>query len=237
MVTWLYRARHSLEAPWSTRELWGGFGIALALYLVGSLVGALLLEALGGINTPLLGVVMGPIQVGMALPPLLIMRRYGSLGQLLGLHRFEGRMLLEVVFALGLGFWGAMLWGVFLLAFGQRAQEPIVPFFGEGAWAFVSVFGVAAILAPLVEEILFRGFLFGGLRTRLSPLRAALVSGAIFGAIHLQPLAFPALFLLGVLLALLYHRTGSLWAPILMHFCINAFAVVGQFVLASEGLL
>lgn len=226
-----------LPAPWNSKELWGGFIVAVLLYLVGSLGGAWLIKQMGWQNTPWLGAILAPIQFMMIVPPLLIMRRYGSPWILLGLNRFNGLMLLSVMFMLGISFCSMMIWGLILLPFGIQAQEPVVPLFGDGVNGFISVFIVAAIIAPIVEEIVFRGFLFAGLAKRYHLGIAVGVSGGIFGGIHLQLFAFPILFLLGVLLALLYKQTGSLWAPILMHFCINAIAVIAQYVAMSQGLI
>lgn len=81
------------------------------------------------------------------------------------------------------------------------------------------------VFAPVAEELLFRGALFGSLRGRLGPWPAALISGAIFGAIHLgggQDAFIPVLAALGVVLALTYHYSGALYAPIAIHAVNNA---------------
>lgn len=225
------------RALWSTRELWGGFALAILFYLGGSLLGALVSRRLGLAESPSLSVVLGLVQLGMVLPPLVVMLRYGRLVSLLGLDRFHWRMLLETGAAILLGFGGSIIWGLFLLLFGLRAQEPLVPLFGTGFGSFLAVFVVGAILAPVVEEVVFRGFLFGGLRTHMEPRYAILLSAALFGALHFQPLAFPVLLLLGALLAALYQRTGSLWMPILMHFCINAIGLIAQYIALQQGLI
>ncbi len=173
----------------------------------------------------------------MLLPPLLMMRRYGSPARLMGLHRFRMGMLAEVGAMLAVGFCGMLVWGLILLPFGIQAQEPIVPLFGSGGSALASALLVGGLFAPLVEEVVFRGFLFAGLLNVVSPVAAVLGSAALFGALHLQPFAFPVLFLLGVLLATLYYRTGSLWPSILFHFFINASAIILQFLAAQQGLL
>lgn len=75
----------------------------------------------------------------------------------------------------------------------------------------------AAILAPLAEEILFRGFLYRNLRDALGRTSAALFSGFVFGAVHLDPERLVPLAGLGVVLALLYEWSGSLMVPIMVH--------------------
>nr|MBA3534562.1 CPBP family intramembrane metalloprotease [Ardenticatenales bacterium] len=205
--------RGALPALWNARALWGGFALAVLLYVLLSLMvaGVVIVVDLWELDYRLnLGLLLPITQVGMALPPLLIMAHHGNIIRLLGLNRFHWSMLVETAAAILFGFMGTILWALVLLAVSrERAQEPIVPLFGEGAQGLIIALVVVGVLAPLVEEILFRGFLFGGLTRFTGPIQAALISGTLFAAIHLQPLAFPALFVLGVVLALLYHRTGS----------------------------
>lgn len=81
------------------------------------------------------------------------------------------------------------------------------------------------VLAPVAEELLFRGVLFGSLRGRIGPWPAALLSGAIFGSIHLgggQDPFIPVLAGLGVVLALAYHYSGALYAAVAIHAANNA---------------
>jgi membrane protease YdiL (CAAX protease family) len=94
------------------------------------------------------------------------------------------------------------------------------------------VFVSLVILPPLVEEIVVRGFMFSGLRTKLTFLQAAVVSSVIFGLAHLQwgsdaPLLWIAAidtFVLGMVLAYLREKTGSLAAPIILHALKNGIA-------------
>jgi sodium transport system permease protein len=78
-----------------------------------------------------------------------------------------------------------------------------------------------AILPPLCEEALCRGFLLSAFRTRRGELRAVLLSAALFGALHLDLYRFPATAAAGVVAGLLLVRTGSLLAPILFHAAYN----------------
>ncbi|MEO8183910.1 MAG: type II CAAX endopeptidase family protein [Deltaproteobacteria bacterium] len=80
----------------------------------------------------------------------------------------------------------------------------------SGAFAIVSV----AVLAPLIEELLFRGTLFRSYRVRFSPGKAALLSSVLFGLIHSDSMA---VFIAALTSALAYTRTRSLWAPIVLH--------------------
>ncbi|MFT7580369.1 MAG: membrane protease YdiL (CAAX protease family) [Myxococcota bacterium] len=75
----------------------------------------------------------------------------------------------------------------------------------------------AVVLAPLAEELIFRGFLYRNLRDRLGPAAGLFVSGAVFGAVHLDPERIIPLTALGVVFGLLYEWTGSLLVPIAVH--------------------
>ena len=87
--------------------------------------------------------------------------------------------------------------------------------------------GVLVIgVAPFVEEFFFRGFIFSALRDGIGVWGGAVLSGAIFAAIHLKPQFFVPLMVLGVVLALLYQRTESLWPSIILHATNNALVFV-----------
>lgn len=80
---------------------------------------------------------------------------------------------------------------------------------------------LAVLAAPVVEEILFRGLVYQGLRQTLTPLRAALLSSVLFTIVHPE-LSAPGVFLLAMVNAVLLERTGRLWPGILVHAGYNA---------------
>ena len=84
-----------------------------------------------------------------------------------------------------------------------------------------------AVLAPISEELFFRGMIYGGLRLRFSVWPAAILSGIIFVLPHALtgPLAAIILAGLGVALAWLYERTGSIWPCIFAHVINNSLAL------------
>jgi hypothetical protein len=85
------------------------------------------------------------------------------------------------------------------------------------------------LFAPVVEELFFRGFLFQGFRQRYGWVNAALLSSIIFGAAHLDPAAFIPTSILGFLLAYMYHRTNSVWLPILLHVLVNGMGLLAAY--------
>ena len=89
----------------------------------------------------------------------------------------------------------------------------------------VAVGGVSAILvAPVGEELFFRGFLFGALRRRFGLRIAAVASAVPFALVHFYVLLMPLLLVFGIVLAYVYERRGSIFASIAAH---AAFNVVG----------
>jgi len=93
---------------------------------------------------------------------------------------------------------------------------------GLSGWGpSLTLFLAVAVLAPLWEETLFRGFLLPILARSGQAYRALLLSALLFGAIHLQPAGLPTLCTLGFVLALAMRHTGSLRTPILVHACWN----------------
>jgi len=81
---------------------------------------------------------------------------------------------------------------------------------------------VGVVFAPVIEEIFFRGFLFQGFRQQYGWIRAGLLSSAIFAIGHLDLVALIPTFILGCLLAYMYHRSNSVWPGIILHFLVNA---------------
>jgi hypothetical protein len=97
----------------------------------------------------------------------------------------------------------------------------------EGSGLLVISAGLTCVVAPIAEEILFRGFIFTALRSWRGTLPAALLTGVLFGAVHAG--SAPALDLvplaaLGVGLCLLYRRTGSLYPCFAAHSLNNSIA-------------
>jgi membrane protease YdiL (CAAX protease family) len=88
-------------------------------------------------------------------------------------------------------------------------------------WLFLA----SVVIAPLVEEIFFRGFLFQGFRQKYGWVAAIFLSSFFFAAAHLDPVAFIPTFILGCVLAYIYHRSNSLWPGIIFHFIINGSAL------------
>ena len=103
----------------------------------------------------------------------------------------------------------------------------------------VQIAGVAVLVGPLLEEVVFRGLLQTllidtlGRRFRWT---AVLIAAAVFALIHAGPVSWhgwPGLFVLGVVLGWLYERTGSLLPCYLAHALFNAANIAAAVGMAS----
>ena len=97
---------------------------------------------------------------------------------------------------------------------------------------------VTAVAAPLCEEAFFRGMLFRLLRDRLPFWAAVLVSATAFGVAHASPAVslalLPVFTYMGIVLALVYARTGSLTNNVLLHAANNAVVTVAAYYVVSR---
>lgn len=95
--------------------------------------------------------------------------------------------------------------------------------FTHPAAGVLVITGIAVVLvAPLAEELFFRGLLFQGFRRRLSLWPAALISAGVFALAHLPFLLFlPSIFVLGLILARVFERRGSVVATMTAHALFN----------------
>lgn len=144
----------------------------------------------------------------------------------LGFRRPEGRVGVSVAIAI-VGYLGASIAIALTLA---PEQEDVTRALGvESSTVAAIAAGIMIVgVAPVVEELFFRGFAFGGLRRDLPFWAAGLIANAIFGLAHLVGSTNLAvvlqLFVFGLVLSWLYERTNSIGPSIALHAVNNAFA-------------
>lgn len=127
-----------------------------------------------------------------------------------------------------------MLLPIFLMVTGityqflgeQAEQQELVKIYQHAAKAgkreIIWQIAVAAIcIAPVTEELLFRGYFYPVFKRLLGPLPAAVGTSILFAAIHNNALGFPGLAVLALALTLVYERTGSILVPMCMHAWFN----------------
>ncbi len=138
----------------------------------------------------------------------------------------------------GVGAWVCSLWLVaaavavsalfhgLLFGRGLPAQETMRLIQGANRGPRLVIALMTVLVAPMVEEVMFRGLLFRALRARTGFWGAGLISAALFALIHLEPLHCLQLTALGLALAWVYERTGSLWPAVFLHTAQNLLAMV-----------
>lgn len=207
------------------------------------LVAFLFVQAIGGFFAGLTG--FDPTPALLWLMPLVLLwpiARGATRAQVkyaVGLHRGSG-FVREVAAGLigylaglpvvAVGFIITLILGALLSAIsgpGAPPSHPIVQQAGStGIWPIVSLYLLASVWAPIVEESVFRGALFHHLRGRMRALASALAVGLIFAIIHPQGvLLVPPLMALGFVFSMIREWRGSLIGPMAAHAVHNAVLV------------
>lgn len=101
---------------------------------------------------------------------------------------------------------------------------------------FASLFGTTAILAPILEETVFRGFLLPSLARVMPTPLAVLGSAVAFGLVHFSPRDTPQLMALGVLMGFAYVRSKNLLTPMMIHGAWNGTVLVILYYLQASGI-
>lgn len=151
------------------------------------------------------------------------------IGQLIGFARRP------IVKDLGFGLlaWGAYMFGSVVISLAVSQYIPGVDLDQKqdvgfnalvGQLDIIYAFIAIVIVAPIVEEVVFRGYLYGSLRSKLYPWVAALVVSILFGAVHGQLNVGIDTFLLSLVLCYLRDKTGAIWSGIFVHALKNSLA-------------
>lgn len=203
-------------------------------------------EAHGRLGAEVVGVALYLLALG---PALAYLRRSDRRTRLVPDRADLDRLLttlawlvpLYTLTLVGAGLWAAGTdGGAPLRAFVYRLGQPALAAPATAVWPVLRF----ALLAPLVEEIVWRGIVYRGLRTRLAFGPASVLAAFAFGLWHVltgwdAPLALASQYLFALVACWLVERTGSLGAPILLHAGGNA-AALGLYLLAMfrpDGLL
>lgn len=128
----------------------------------------------------------------------------------------------------GVGLVGALiaisLTGVALSFFSGETPERetdalvrLLPLIGSSNLSTACLVGITGVLAPLLEETVFRGFFMTSLTKWVPTPVAVVISAAVFALAHLTPGEFPQLFVLGTALGFSYAQTHNLLTPITIH--------------------
>ncbi len=210
------------SVPWTPKDVFWGVVSAIVIIILLAVASALV-ERWG---LPLDSSLVVNVGTLMLLIPVwyFTIFKYGTSWADLGLRAFSpatagmGCGLMIIFFLLN------AIYGAILGMFGLQIQPSIAPVFENSSFPIALFFG-GAIVAPLIEEIFFRGFIFSGLRNRWDWKRAAATSAVLFALAHILPTSLLPIFILGIIFAFLYQASGSIWPAILMHGLTNSMAL------------
>ena len=222
------------EAPRAQRfPTWGDMLAVVGIYLLAtvatSVITAIIAAVSGGAEGLAERMSSGPmsavsyaLSMGLTIVGVLIYR---------ALRRGEGKL-----FSLSLKGFNPILilWGFVLVLITGIVIEPVLNLFPESFLELLNQMGakggwsvlMLVVLAPIMEEVLFRGILLESVRSKYSSGRAIVVSALMFGVIHIIPQQVVNAFVIGLILGYIYVRTESLWPVIIIHALNNAMAYV-----------
>ncbi len=219
--------------PWSTKDVLGAIGVVAGTMLLAGL-GTPALLSMTRPATPSGTVNLVLLWLATLEGVLLVtawyfgVRRYNLSWVVFGFRRLtSGLALLHIGWVLAVALFTSILYALAVRALGWEAflPAPLPTALAEDPSAYLPLAVIALFLAPVAEETFFRGFVFPGIGRRYGLLWGALASAGLFGVSHMHPGLFVPTTVLGLLLALVYVRTGSLWGPIVTHFSYNALAL------------
>ena len=236
--------------PWGWRDV----GKAILLIIVGSFIlGAMVVgitlatgnqpdETQGMTAAPLFW--LGTLVYGLIILAvyLFAVRRTQGDWSSVGFRSFSQRWLpmipvLALVQLLGMTIINVLL----VLPFtGGNFENPQIEALTGGSPLSMRQLGVllilVAIIAPIAEELFFRGMLYPLLRQRWSPKVAIVINGLVFALIHFIPILIPGLFFVGMVLAWVRERSGSIIPCILLHALQNGMVLLSIYAVLNGGV-
>jgi membrane protease YdiL (CAAX protease family) len=221
------------QAGWRPWTAWAAIFTGFALTVFGGLIVAIVSAAVGGsVDDPSAGVNIGLTlfqNLALLAAALLFARLAGRpAAEDFGLRRTRLWRAIGQMTTVMIGFYVfSLVWGT-VLELDEHQTLPDELGIEGSTLNLALVVVLITVVAPLGEELFFRGYFFGALRNWHGWFPAAVVTGIIFGAIHIgsSPLAFTVpLAVFGFGLCVLYERTGSLYPCIGLHALNNAVAL------------
>lgn len=208
------------SVSWSLRDSWLGLGLALPAVLVGTLAVELIRDV--RIKD---AVALTAYELALLLPVIVVLMLRRARWKSLGFRSFTVDNLAVGCGLLVVTYMAIIIHNAILLALGVPTQAKSMLKLLEmtdSRWG-IALGGV--IVAPLVEEIVFRGFFFQGLRQAYGSKKAILVSSLVFAAMHLQLEALIPTFILGCALAYVFDKANSIWPGALLHLLVNLLGI------------
>lgn len=218
------------SVPWTARDIWLALGLFILWLLAAVVFSIFAFQRNWEIN---IGMLVTFWELTLLFPAWWFsIRKYRVSWKTLGLRDFRGKAL-GIGCGLMIAFYGFnLVYTLLLSVFNLQSRLDYAALFDELSSPWLLFLG-GVVVAPVVEEIFFRGFLFSGLRQRYNPKMAGLISAGLFAVVHFQPVNLIPILFLGLIFTYLYHRSGSIWPAVIMHVLTNLFGL-GAAYLASQ---
>ena len=220
--------------PWGGRDLVIAFLVALGLSVLGFVAFAAVAE--GASDLVFFGIAGGVIYLCVSFSFWwFVVRKSDATWDQVGFREIEPVLVVKLL--------GWTLVTLFLSGAASalvevitgRAPSSAAPLFPEAPTTeeLLITTVLACLIAPLVEEFIFRGLLLGSLRKRFKVGTAVAVSAALFALFHFIPIQLAPLFVFGVMFGFVRVRYDNVWASVLLHAMVNGIAIWVSFALLT----
>jgi len=227
--------------PWSARD------VMLALvtgFVIAGIVSVALLAALSAVVTlsrTAAFVLLGTLSYAALSAAVwwFCLKRHGAPWSAIGIRNPGlGAVAAMVPLSVGLLIANGILILALSLIFGDvdnPQQEALAPGGVLSTESFLLLFFLIALVAPIGEELVFRGMLYGLIRAHRGVALAVALSAALFAVAHVIPMLLPSLLLLGVALALIVERYSSIVPAIALHALNNGMSLALLYAASNRG--
>jgi len=215
--------------PWTLTDI--GYACVSWVLLIAGLLGTIQLLNLS-IDASYL-IIVG--QVSLLLPTwYFTIYKYNAAWSDLGLRPFRVQIIGLGFILMTIFFMVHLMYAYILYLFQLETQPGLDKIFDKTSFPYL-IFVGGAIIAPLVEELFFRGFVFMGVRSKWGWKWGVIISSAMFALAHVMPTSMLPIFFLGAIFAILSQLSGSIWPAIIIHSANNTMALTAVYAM-SQGL-
>lgn len=224
------------RVPWTLYDVWQAIAVIIFLALISFFIRNQIVISKEGI-IPLPKSVISFLTTLLIYGVLvflvwsLVIRKYSASFKDLGLRSFKvwHILVISVVWLVVIKVL-SYVYSFLIILFGYNPPveliEKVPRLFGTSYLGIVLAVVMTGIIAPVVEEIFFRGFIYPPLRKRFGVSGGIILSAVIFGLFHLETWVIIPIMIIGVVLAYLYETEDSLGPPIMVHALNNLLSLV-----------